>query len=44
VFYSLSDNYKPFLNPINGWLNLWLNHGGHGAKQAQDLKLFLSEL
>jgi hypothetical protein len=44
VFYSLSDNYKPFLNPINNWLNLWFDHVGRGFDQATDLKKFLSEL
>jgi hypothetical protein len=44
VFYSLSDNYLPFLNPIPHWGNLWLNHDGHGDNQANDLKMFLDLL
>ena len=44
VFYSLSDNYKPFLKPINNWLNLWLDHVGRGYDQAEDLKKFLGKL
>jgi integrase len=44
VFYSLSGNYLPFLNPLPNWKNLWLNHGGHGHNQANDLMVFLNHI
>jgi hypothetical protein len=44
IFYSLSGNYLPFLNPLPNWKNLWLNHGGHGHNQANDLMLFLNNI
>ena len=45
VFYSLSNEYKINLNPISSkWKNLWLNHEGHGHKQASDLMIFLNKL
>lgn len=44
VFYSLSDNYLPFLKPIPQWENLWLSHDGHGDNQANDLMMFLGLL
>lgn len=44
VFYSLSDKYLPFLNPLPHWNNLWLTHGSHGHNQAQDLMIFLNNL
>jgi hypothetical protein len=44
VFYSLSENYLPFLKPIPDWKNLWINHDGHGDNQANDLIIFLGKL
>lgn len=44
IFYSLSGNYLPFLNPQPNWKNLWLNHGGHGHNQANDLRIFLDNI
>jgi hypothetical protein len=44
VFYSLSGNYLPFLNPLPQWNNLWLNHPGHGHNQANDLMIFLNNI
>lgn len=44
IFYSLSGDYLPFLNPQPNWKNLWLNHGGHGHNQANDLMFFLNNI
>jgi hypothetical protein len=44
IFYSLSGNYLPFLIPLPNWKNLWLNHGGHGHNQANDLMDFLNNI
>ena len=44
VFYSLSGNYLPLLQPNPLWKNLWLNHGGRGHNQANDLRDFLNQL
>jgi len=44
VFYSLSGNYLPLLQPNPLWKNLWLNHDGYGYNQANDLRDFLNQL
>lgn len=44
IFYSLSGNYLPFLNPQPNWKNLWLNHEGYGDNQANDLMFFLNNI
>ena len=45
VFYSLSNTYLPYLNPVcPQWNNLWINQLGHGHNQASDLSIFLEML
>lgn len=44
VFYSLSGNYLPFLDPSPHWNNLWINYGGRGWNQANDLNDLLENL
>lgn len=47
VFYSLSNTYIPYLNPIvPEWNNLWINYGGTNGlnNNANSLRFFLERI